>query len=304
MPVNFKLFEITALNWKMFDITQRISVIRALLAADSQPTLTYAALECRLTIEQVCYDRLKMSYGHISYADLRRWQPKDVVRQVVEDANEFAASGLTISISKIPVESNSDGFTRQEFEALEYVHLGEQAGFNLNELGRLWNALSNVALHAQLPADSEDSVQVYGPSQKIKQKILEAIKELEKLKSGTLLAGAMGTNYFFLCDTCGIEIRRIEKLLKHGQIISCVNPNCNETYLIYKETSETLHCRRVANLVCESCDGKLSIPLKLIDKLRIGNQHDAKCELCGHFNQISLVPVQLKKAKPEKLGGP
>ena len=62
-------------------------------------------------------------------------QPQDVVRQVVEDANESAASGFTISISKTPVESNSDDFTRQEFEALEYVQLGEQAGFNLNKLG-------------------------------------------------------------------------------------------------------------------------------------------------------------------------
>lgn len=279
----------------MLDITQRISVIRTLLEAGSQPALTYAALECRLTIEQVCYDRLKMSYGHIAYTDLTKWQPRDVVRQVVEDANEFAASGFTISISKTPLESGTGDSSRQEFEALEYINIGEQAGLNASKLGSLWNALSHIALHTKLPKNKEDDVQVYGSSEDIARKVMEAITELERLKSGTLLAGPTGTNYFFPCVTCGTEIQRIEKLLKHGQVISCVNPGCKETYLIHKEGDETLHNRRIANIVCESCGKEFFIPLKLIDMLRFGNQLEVACESCSHIVDITLVPRYARK---------
>lgn len=287
----------------MLDIIKRISVIRALVETGSQAALTYAALECRLTIEQVCYERLKMSYGHISYEDLRKWQPRDVVRQVVEDANEFAASGFTVAISKTPLESNSGDLTQEEFEALEYVQLGEQVGFSLNKLHSLWNALSNVALHAKLPSNKDDDLQAYGPSEDVNRKVVEAIEELEKLKSGTLLASAIGTNFFFTCFTCGTEIRRIEKLLKHGQIVNCINPSCNETYLIHKEGGETLHSRRIANVACESCGKEFCVPLKLIDKLRFGDSLPSECESCGQVNNILLMPVQRKKAKEGESGG-
>lgn len=280
----------------MFDIAQRISVIRSLLEVNSQAALTYAALECRLTIEQVCYDRLKISYGHISYEDLKRWQPRDVVRQVEEDANELAASGFTLSMSTTPVDSNLDGLTQKQYEALEYIQLGEQVGLSLNKLGRLWNALSNVALHVRMPVDRADDVQVYGSSQDVRQKVLEAIAELEKLKTGTLLAGAIGANYFFSCITCGAEIRRIEKLLKHEQIINCVNPDCKESYLIHKEGEETFHSRRIANIFCKGCGKEFGIPLKIIDTLRFGNLLDITCESCGQVGRIKLVPVQLNQA--------
>lgn len=281
----------------MIDVARRIQTIQALLEEGSNAALTYAALECRLTIEQVCYDRLKMSYGHISYDDLRKWQPKDVVRQIVEDANEFAASGFTLSISKTPVASDSKDFSKEGVEALEYVEIGEQVAVDVAKLDKLWNALSNVALHVKLPEKKGDDIRAYGSAQDIKEKVLAALKGLEALKSGTLLAGGIGTNYFFPCITCGTEIRRIEKLLKHGQVINCINPSCNETYLIHKDVSGTFHTQRTAQLKCDGCGEQFDIPLKLIDQLGFGNILDLSCKVCSEVNRVRLVPVQDKQEK-------
>ena len=273
----------------MLNISSRISVIRLLLEEGSDCALAYAALESRLTIEQVCYERLRMSYGHISYEDLRQWQPRHVVKQVIEDANEQAASSFKISISKNPVESTRD-LTEKEFSAMEYIQIGQQAGFKPNRLGSLWNALSNIGLHVKLPERKDDPIAPYASSGELKKKVLETLKELEKLKDGTLLAGAIGTNYFFRCVSCTTEIRRIERLLKHGQIINCINPRCPETYLISREKGETRHCRRVAQLICQQCEAKHEFPLSRLDELRFGKSCEIGCDSCGQKHEVRLKP--------------
>jgi ribosomal protein S27E len=280
----------------MIDIAKRLSVIKALLEKGSEASLTYAALECRLSIEQVCYDRLKMSYGHISYDDLTKWQPRHVVRQVVEDANELAASEFTLSMSKEPVPSDGGSLTKGQFEALEYVKIGEQAGLDISKLGKLWNALSRVALHTKLPTKKSDDVRSYGDLEEIKRQVCATLEELEKLKSGTLLSSALGTNYYFPCIACKTEIRRIQNLLKPGQVVNCVNPNCKESYLIHKEDGEITHSQRSASIQCDSCGEEIGIAQRLIDDLESGDKFEVRCDSCSNVNLIKLIPVLVKKA--------
>jgi hypothetical protein len=59
----------------MIDVQKIISTVEALLADGTPQSITYAALECRLAIEKVCYDRLKVVHDYISPHDLRRYRP-------------------------------------------------------------------------------------------------------------------------------------------------------------------------------------------------------------------------------------
>jgi len=286
----------------MIDIAKRISVIEALLEEGSEASLTYAALECRLTIEQVCYERLKISYDHISYDDLTKWQPRHVVQQVVEDANELAASGFTLSISKNPVPSDGSPLAKYEHETQEYVPIGEQVEIDLSKLGKMWNALSRVALHIKLPENKSDNINNYGFPDEIKSKVSSTLVELEKLKSGNLLSGALGWNYCFPCVACGTEIRRILKLLKHNQVVNCISPDCKETYLIQKEGEEVFPIRRVVSVQCEQCGNKIAIAQRLIDDLKQGEKLDVQCDSCGNLNLIKLMPVLVKFNNEEDQG--
>jgi hypothetical protein len=59
----------------MHQLAEYTDRIKALLADGSDSSLTYAALEARLAIERICYERLKISHDYISADDLRTWKP-------------------------------------------------------------------------------------------------------------------------------------------------------------------------------------------------------------------------------------
>lgn len=86
----------------MIDLKEIISVIKKLLDDNTPQSLTYAALECRLAIEKICYDRLKVNYDYISHDDLRSWRPGDVVKTLIADVDGSAASEQTLYMAKQP----------------------------------------------------------------------------------------------------------------------------------------------------------------------------------------------------------
>jgi len=88
----------------MLDIQKRIGVIERLLQEDTDQSLTYAALECRLTLEYLCYERFKLTYSYLSQDDLKNWVPKDVVKQVSEDVDDDIDKEFTLSISTQPTD--------------------------------------------------------------------------------------------------------------------------------------------------------------------------------------------------------
>lgn len=279
----------------MINISKRIEVIQNLLNQGDIHSLTYAALESRLSIELVCYDRLLMSYDNLSLDELRsEWRPKHVVQLVVENANEFADKTFTISISKTPVSDKSQPTTKTEFEELEYVKLGEQAAVDLRKLGRLWNRLAGAALHVAVPHSKDDELSVYGDESRIRKKVEDTLLELAKLQSGNLLAGSFGENCRFSCESCDFEIKRTLKFLRHGQVVYCPRPRCNESYLVHGEGEEFYFSRRVVQPICQNCKNQYDIPLKKIDELKFGQKCDVTCKECGEVNYIELRPVQVK----------
>lgn len=57
------------MNW----IEANTNKIRSLVSAGGRENLTYAALEARLAIEAICYDRLRIAHDYISNDDLKGW---------------------------------------------------------------------------------------------------------------------------------------------------------------------------------------------------------------------------------------
>ncbi|MBN8848758.1 MAG: hypothetical protein J0I73_11770 [Sphingomonas sp.] len=49
----------------MIDLSDSIATIRAQLEEGSPRNLTYAALECRLALERICYERLRAMHDYI-----------------------------------------------------------------------------------------------------------------------------------------------------------------------------------------------------------------------------------------------
>lgn len=272
----------------MADTRTQIKKIEDLLDQNSIDSITYAALEARLAIEVLCYERLKMSYGYISFADLRGWKPKDVVEQVAKEANDLAAAGIKLSISTTPVNQAEPPRSVSEFEALEYVPIGTQVGIDLKEIGSLWQALSGIALHVRIPKGVDDSQSIYGDEQAIKKKVNEALDVLRRIEKNSLFISAQGPEFSFRCDSCGEIIKRKTNLIYRGMVASCPREDCKESYEMRSGDSGPEHRRRTVSFPCAKCGADICLPAKLIERLRKDEPIVTRCHACDEENEIAL----------------
>lgn len=281
-----KLRKTTVIN-----IKQRIAVIEGLVERNNIQSLTYAALECRLTIEQICYERLLISHSYIARSDLKKWTPAQVVRQIAEEVNEDVASGFTLSISKEPSQKGNEPKHIADFQAKEYVKLGEQIGFKIRVLNSLWQGLSNVALHINVPEDLQ-SISMYGDIDAIKAKVAEAVAEFRRFEPGNLIMGSLSGANSFECIGCGSTIRRNADLLKEGQVISCFNPTCDESYTVQREAVEITYKRRLVPVNCKGCSTENFMLMKTAEKLRYRDVLTLICPDCHSTTFVRLALVQ------------
>lgn len=261
-----------------------IAEIEGLLAEGSPRSLTYAALECRLAIEFVCYERLKGAYGNYAFGDLKgKWQPKHVISELIREVDDSVAASFTVSISQEPISDKPD-LTIEEFQSLEYIEIGSQVGFKPKKLGDSWNALSNAALHVQMPKSALDPVGRYGDGEKITKVVVEALDQLREIAQGTLISTGVGVSISFDCP-CGAKISRRENSLTEGQVVSCSNPECKESHIARRNEQDWTFELRNLIIAC-ACGEQMLVPPRAIDELRRNHAATKICPACGEQTRV------------------
>lgn len=268
----------------MIDIKSIITTIESLLAQGTPQSVTYAALECRLAIEKICYDRLKIAHDYISHNDLRRWQPRDVVDTLIAEVDGRIASTFTLSISSRPVDETSPPETAEDYEKIEWVEVGTQVGFDPKRLGNLWHSLSGLALHVRVPKSKEDIIPDYGDEQDIRKKVEETLVELRGLADGTLLSSGLGEEVSFTCE-CGRLNKRRAELLKDGQTVTCVGFDCPQSYRVSIDASDISFVPRNALIKCE-CGKEVRVPTRTLERLKSDQVLNIECE-CGVHTKVA-----------------
>lgn len=267
----------------MIDLTPRIKQVEALLAQDTDASLTYAALECRLAIERICYERLRVLHDYISQEDLRGWQPRDIVNTLIEQVEPKTTRTIVLKIGNhsLPAGPHEPSATDEE---QEWITLGTQIGFNPQKLGKLWNALSNLALHIAVPVDKHHAVARYGDAKKIRTKVEQALEEIRRHADGTMIATLPAKDISFACS-CGVINKRKLEFLGDGQIVNCISPKCRNSY--WYRASDNSFGLRFAGLGCAKCGTRARIPARDIDNLTINRSGFFLCEGCG--DKISII---------------
>lgn len=276
------------MRWLKTNI-ERISKLKA---NGSPESLTYAALECRLAIERVCYERLSLAHDYISHDDIRKWQPKDIVNKLIEEVDGKIAASYTFSISKEPI-SKEDDLTKEDYEAIDYVEIGTHVGFDPKKMGKLWNAVSYF-LHVKVPKQKHESVTEYGEPDTLAKKIDEVLVELERLSEGTLIASGLGETVSFKCE-CGAANKRRVSLLKDGQTVSCINPNCLERWSVRLEGDEISFLRKEISVPCRSCSAETAFPEKVMLGLERKQALHFTCDECNENNFVMWRLQQVSK---------
>lgn len=281
----------------MIDLEPTISQIEKLLAENTEASVTYAALECRLVIERICYERLRLAHDYISHDDLRKWQPSDIVKTLIQEVDDKAAETFTLSIAREPMPEGSPPPTREDYEAMEWLPVGTQVGFAPNRLGKLWYGLAKLALHIGIPTSKDATVKQYGDIQAIASKATQALAEIKRISKGTLMSSGMmmGEDVSFDCN-CGSKNKRRLKLLKDGQTINCINPDCDESYGYVQ--SDMSFGRRTFEIACRACNTSRDIPKRKVEKLRTDQHTHFDCEECDETIYVSWRPVQTQRTEP------
>ena len=261
----------------MFELDRYIEAIEEHLVADTSKSLTYAALESRLAIEYVCYERLRISHDYIAHNDLKKWQPKAVVNTLIAEVDPRITQPLKLSISTSPAERHLDA---AGFEKLDYVEVGSQSSLSLNKLGKLWNALSNVALHVKLPTNKSDLISHYGSQEKMRRHVIDALSELKNIAAGTLIMTSPQQEVSIECS-CGKIIRRKVFGLEENKIFHCDDPDCPETYTVTQREDDLYFSSRRLDITCRNCGHIQVIPNKITDDLPTSKHIYFDCAGCA-----------------------
>lgn len=281
----------------MINLEPTVSQIEKLLKENTESSVTYAALECRLAIERICYERLRLAHDYISHNDLRKWQPSDIVKTLIQEVDARTAETFTLSVARESVPDGSPPPTREDYEAMEWLPVGTQVGFAPNKLGKLWNGLAKLALHIEIPTSKDATVKQYGDIQAIRSKVTQALAEIKRISEGTLMSSGMGEEVSFECS-CGSKNKRRLELLTDGQTINCINPDCDESYGYVQ--SDMSFGRRTFEIVCRDCEASRDIPKRMVEKLRTDQHIHFDCDGCSATIYVLWRFMQAQRTEPPR----
>lgn len=275
----------------MLDIPKRIKLINSLVEQDTEQSLTYAALECRLTLEYLCYERFKLYFSYLSESDLKNWQPKHIIKQISDEIDEGVSKEFSISISAEKIDGRSPE-TKEEFESLKYTPLGAQSELKFDKLHQLWNGLSNVALHIPVPSISSGDLNIYGDKDNVRKKVSDVVSFLSGMKGNLLMGGSFEQEYAFNCFVCDGKIKRPVRNLQHQTVVSCINPKCQESYVIQKDKNDEFEViRSIIKFSCPSCNDNLEVPIRVFRDLRFDQILNIRCGKCSMLSEVIMRPL-------------
>jgi hypothetical protein len=268
-------------------LQERIKIVESLLERDSESDVLYAALEARLTLELVAYERLRTSHDYISSKDLRRWQPKDVVNILINEVDPYTVTTRTISVAEenVPGTINKDP---------DFLVIGTQVGFDPATIGKLWNALSSF-LHVRMPRNTKDQLVAYPDSQLLRDKIKDTLSFLAPLSKSSVSTSGMGLTVSFQCE-CGSTNKRRANLLKNNQVIQCINPHCESSFRVEIDNEKINFIKELVELECTNCSAVFTFKARPLLKLSRELVAHSACLQCGTVNYFQWRLCRVEKS--------
>ncbi|MDR6116684.1 MULTISPECIES: hypothetical protein [unclassified Sphingomonas] len=234
--------------------------------------LKYAALELRMAMESLTYDRALAYKEEFPPAEYETWQPRKVMAVLLEiDPNADKDSSLAFGIEP------SLGVTPEVMEAL-----GSEKVLNMTTIKRHYDALG-AHLHVQTIKQRKGGAPV--DHAKFRARCDEIAAYLTEVLASPIWNATIGTFASIDCMKCGHPVR---KRMPHDQ--SVVNAKCFECGATYKVTdageNEALFEPDQIEVRCANTECKTSIfPWRAEIKAGVG----WKCEVCGGQNDVKLM---------------
>lgn len=233
--------------------------------------LSYVALDLRMALECLIYEKAEYYKGELSLKTLSTWQPKKLLNYLLEiDPDADKDCGLSCGIQ----EEYGKPSDNMKF-------LGTENVLSLSNIKNFYDRLGSY-LHS--PTIEQVEYKKVSSPEKIRTRCKELIDIVNIVLSSPIFNFNVSRKMDWLCEKCGNEIiRRIPFDIKSFSA-SCIK--CNATYVI--ESSDDLHFKRKSETnkvpcASASCEGATEL---WVNDIKLGNQWD--CLTCGVKNQFLL----------------
>lgn len=252
----------------------------ALLSHSHNSELSYAALELRLCLEAVLYDKLEFYAALVPGQVLQKWQPAHALKMLLQ-FEPHADENCQISIGKETAPGEP---------ATSMRVLGEYKTFSLAWLEKNYNKLGSY-LH--LPHGRDRAFD----AAKVRQDLLEIAKEVDAVLKASISESAFATRIQFKCEACGQDsLANVDGLRATGRAV-CVKPSCGAAHFASEENNSWLLRLEASGFLCLICKAEVRIQNR-----HLGIGYSYRCSKCGseHYIEGRQWSYGLKDGLPTK----
>lgn len=208
------------------------------LESGDDARLRYAALELRMSIEALTYDRAQLFEDELPSSEYDVWQPKRVMETLLE-IEPLADQGSTIRFKK---ES-------KQGEPEHPVHtLGTEVVFTFKQIKKSYDALGSYLHHPTLKQIREKSVDLVA----LRRRCIEISAQLDAALASKMYNVHFKSSVRFSCGECGKIIHKRYKLGDSPVEAKCQNPSCEASYLLTTNEQKVDWERLGAEFECPS----------------------------------------------------
>lgn len=219
MPYPFRAEACNALN-----------LAKTEMATADDARLRFAALQLRLALEALTYERAQMYQDELPPSEIDGWQPGKLIKVLIE-IEPHIYQNATYNIRREASETRPAG---------DRVPLGQDVVIPMKEVQKHHSALSS-ALH--MPTIRQlDAGQGFNHA-KVRSKCEDAIAAIEKALSSTVRTN-LGNFGSFDCLKCSTRVRRRLGLKGTSVEAECYGPQngtgCGATYTVTRQPDDTV----------------------------------------------------------------
>lgn len=239
---------------------------KALLETPSLESVRYAALELRMSMEFLTYEKLR-GYSNIVPPEVQAiWQPPQAIRTLLEfEPDADRSFSLRVGFKETP-----------GVQPTKMHDLGSHSALSLRWLRKHYNKLGQM-LHAPNSANApepsvESSIQY----------LQEVIQDLEAPLASTILSSTIREVWSTTCTQCGKSISANADAMRKGHAAVCFTQGCDTEYEAEKKADGSIIFRPIlVHIACVHCNLDIALPPKKVD---VGVRF--KCPHCGRGHEV------------------
>lgn len=238
---------------------------RALLASPDPGVVPYAALELRMAMEAITYDKLRAYAPRLPLTVLDTWQPPQAMKALLQ-FEPRAGSNIRVRFAEELDDKGALG---------PWVNLGEHRSFDSDWLRKAYNSLGSV-LHIPTPRQAAKHVTELNRREAARERVERFLPELDRVASSQLTS-TMATLGEFTCHACGEQVLFNEAGARQSGRAICLAEKCGAEHQLTFEGADGFTALLIATpFECRNCEHPNPVQNR---HLEIG--FEFTCQKCG-----------------------